>query len=92
MVGIIYFIYFKDRNIKKYLITNNHTNILVMNIPLRYDLPNSVFINKCISALNNRLHKLTKAYSHTNFLVITDNRNLSTRHGLHRNNIGKKIR
>ena len=41
------------RNIKKYLITNNHTNILVMNIPLRYDLPNSVSINKCISALNN---------------------------------------
>jgi hypothetical protein len=34
------------RNIKHYLMTDNHTNILLMKVPHRYDLPNSLSINE----------------------------------------------
>ena len=35
-----------------YLMNNNHSNILLLNIPFRYDLPNSYAANKKISTLN----------------------------------------
>jgi hypothetical protein len=71
------------RNIKKYIISNNHTNILLMNVPFRYDLPNSSSINKNIFVLNRRLEKLEKAFPHSSFLGTFDNRILFTTHGLH---------
>jgi hypothetical protein len=39
------------RNIKDYIVRNNHTNILLMNVPFRYDLPNSFAVNEKISFL-----------------------------------------
>jgi hypothetical protein len=79
------------RNIKNYIMSNNHTNILLMNVPFRYDLPNSSSINKNISLLNRRLQKLAKAFPHSSFLGTFDNRNLFTTHGLHRSKLGKKL-
>jgi hypothetical protein len=69
---------------------NNHTNILVMNIPHRY-IPNSPYVNKIISMLNRKLLKLVKVNPHTSFLEICNDRNLSTNHGLHRNKLGKNL-
>ena len=40
------------QNIMNYLMNNNHSNILLLNIPFRYDLPNSYAANKKISTLN----------------------------------------
>ena len=36
------------QNIKNYIKSNNHTNILLMNVPFWYDLPNSFSVNKNI--------------------------------------------
>jgi len=83
--------YLTFRNIKNYKMSNNHTNILLMNVPFRYDLPNSSSINKNISLLNKRLQKLAKAFPHSSFLGTFDNRNLFTTHGLHRSKLGKKL-
>jgi hypothetical protein len=44
------------QNIKNF-IRNNHTNILLMNIPYRYDIPNALYVNKIISRLNRKLQK-----------------------------------
>ena len=60
--------YLTFQNIKNYIRINNHTNILLMNVPSRYDLPNSLFVNKNISILNRRLQKLVKAFPHSSFL------------------------
>jgi len=79
------------RNIKSYIMSNNHTNILLMNVPFRYDLSNSVSVNKNISVLNRRLQKLAKAFSHISFLGTVNNRILFTKHGLHRSKLGKKL-
>ena len=79
------------RNIKSFLTKNNHTNILLMNIPFRYDLPNSFSINKNITSLNGKLHKLVKAFQHTSFLETDNNIILFTKHGLNRSKIGKKL-
>ena len=78
------------QNIKNFLSINNHTNILLMNIPCRYDLPNSLPINKNISTLNKRFKKLIKTFLHFSFLETMENRIIYTKHGLHRSKLGKK--
>jgi len=55
------------RNIKNYINNNIHTNILLMKVPSRYDLHNSLSINKNIAGLNRKLMKLVKAFPHASF-------------------------
>ena len=78
-------------NIKDYVMCNNHTNIVVMNIPFRYDVSNYFTVNEKIPLLNKNLQKITKDYLHTSFLGTINNRELFTNHGLHRNKLGKKL-
>jgi len=73
------------QNITRFIQTNNHTNIILINVPLRYDLPNSASVNSSISILNRKLKKLMKVFPHTSFLETVNNRNLFTNHGLHLN-------
>jgi len=62
-----------------------------MNIPFRYDIPNSYSANKHISAVNRKLQKLVKIFRHTNFIGSKNDRKLFTKHGLHRNKLGKQL-
>lgn len=70
---------------------NNYTNILVINIPVRYDLQNNEVLNKNISKLNVKLQKLVKINPHSKFLVTSNDKNLYTKHGLHYNRKGKYL-
>jgi hypothetical protein len=79
------------QNIKNYIKSNNHTSILLMNVPFWYDVPNSFSVNKNISVLNRKLQKLVKVFPHTSFLGSVNNRKLFTNQGLHRNKLGKKL-
>jgi hypothetical protein len=79
------------QNIKNFVMKNNHTNILLMNILHRYDIPNSPYVNKIISMLNRKLQKLVTVNPHTSFLEVFNNRNIFTNHGLHRNKLGKNL-
>jgi hypothetical protein len=76
------------RNISNFIQTNNHTNIAVLNVPFRYDLPNVNSVNNSISLLNRKIKKLTKAFPHANVIEIYNNRKLFTNHRLHRNKLG----
>ena len=78
-------------NIRNFIKSNNHTNVILMNIPFRYDLANAKFVNKKISDLNRKLLKLTNALQHTSFLKTDTDRNLFTNHGLHLNKLGKQL-
>ena len=62
-----------------------------MNVPLRYDVPNSLSVNRTISDLNRKLQKLVKVFPHASFLETDNNRNLFTNHGLHLNKLGKQL-
>jgi hypothetical protein len=62
-----------------------------MNVPFRYDLPNSASVNSSIIILNRKLKKLVKAFPNTSFTETPNNRNLFTNHGLHLNKIGKRF-
>jgi hypothetical protein len=79
------------QNIKNFIMNNNHTNILLMNIPFRYDRPNASYVNKIILRLNRKLQKLVKINPHTKFLETCNDRKLFTNHGLHRNKQGKNL-
>ena len=62
-----------------------------MNLPYRYDLPNSIAVNRIITTLNRKLKKTLKAFPHT-YLMETDNtRTLFTNYGLHMNKLGKQL-
>ena len=79
------------QNIVNFLTNNNQTNIILMNLPYRYDLPNSTTVNKVITNLNRKLQKLVKAFPHTIFLETNNTRILFTNRGLHMNKLGKQI-
>jgi hypothetical protein len=79
------------RSIRNFIKNNNHTNIILMNIPFRYDLPDSISVNKSISVLNRKLQKLVKVYPHTSFLKTDKDRNLFTNHRLYLNKLGKQL-
>jgi len=72
------------QNRTNFIKTNNHSNIILINVSFRYDLPNSTSVNSSISILNRKLKKLVRVFPHFSFLE-TDNRNLFTTHGLHFN-------
>jgi len=79
------------QNITNCVKNNNHTNIIFMNVPFRYDLPNSIPVNRNISILNRKLQKLVKVFPHARFLEMDNNRNLFTNHRLHLNKLGKQL-
>ena len=71
---------------------NDHTNVIILNIPSRYDLWNelpSKGINKTIYRCNNKLSKLLKPYPHVQILETTTERAHYTKFGSHFNNMGK---
>jgi hypothetical protein len=79
------------QNISNYLRSITNTNILLLSIPYRFDLPIQFAVNKKIIMLNNKLQKLVRKLPHTSFLDSNNGRQLFTRHGLHRNKLGKRL-
>ena len=78
------------QNIRNYLTTIKHSNIVILSIPFRYDLQNCTVVNGNILQLNKKVHKLTRVITYSNFLDSNNDSKLFTRHGLHRDNLGKK--
>ena len=56
------------QNIIDFIQRNNQTNIILMNLPYRYDLSNSIAVNRVITTLNGKLQKTLKAFPHTHFM------------------------
>ena len=79
------------QNLRNYLVNINHTNVLLLNIPFRFDLTNYDTMNSKIIVLNKKLQKLTSTLPYTRFLDSDNNRKLFTNHGLQRNKLGKQL-
>jgi len=68
----------------------NNTNIIIVNIPHRYDLDRTSVINSEIQVFNRQILKVAKAYSHVTTVDTDLDRKFYTRHSLHLNKRGKE--
>jgi hypothetical protein len=75
--------------IMKFCKNVNNTNIIVADIPSRYDLVKNSIVNKEIQVFNRKLSKVTKQLKHVTILEPRLNREMVTQHGLHLNRLGK---
>jgi hypothetical protein len=68
---------------------NNNTNIILLDVPHRYDLDVTFCVNKEVTVFNRMLQKVMKHHQHTQILNMSVDRSHFTRHGMHMNSIGK---
>jgi len=73
-----------------FILKYNNTNILIVNIPHRYDQANSSQTNQLIHAYNSKLKNLVKPLKHVSIIETSLDRRHFTKHGLHMNNLGKE--
>jgi GTPase SAR1 family protein len=71
--------------IVKFIQDVNNTNIVVLDIPHRYDLGKNSYVNKEIQYFNQKRRKITKLFKHVSVLEVSSNREAFTQHGLHLN-------
>jgi hypothetical protein len=64
------------QNISNMVTRNNHTNIILINIPHRYDTTNTNTTNENIEKFNKKLEKLIKVSPHARFFKTNQNRKL----------------
>ena len=79
------------KNITDFITSVNHTNIILIGVPHRYDVTNDSHVNSKIRTLNCQLQKLAKICNHVNIIEPANSRFLYTRHGLHLNDSGKEL-
>ena len=77
------------RALKQIISSLNYTNVIVINVPPRYDLAPNSCVNDEVQKFNRKLVKLEKAYLNLSIVTVDSNRDLFTRHGLHLNSQGK---
>jgi hypothetical protein len=51
-----------------------NTNLIVLDIPYRYDLENNSIVNKEIQTSNQKLRKITKHFNHVTILEVSSKR------------------
>jgi GTPase SAR1 family protein len=77
--------------IMKFLQDNDKSNIIMLDIPHRYDLPDNSHVNKDIKTFNSKMKKITKLFQHVTILEFSCTRDCFTQHGLHLNGYGKGL-
>jgi hypothetical protein len=79
------------QHIMDFIITKNHTNIILVTVPPRCDLMQSSCVNSEIKSFNRKLKKMVKVYQCTSVLEMDNDRKLFTNHSLHLNGQGKEV-
>jgi hypothetical protein len=78
-------------HITKFIQRNYSTNIIILDIPQRYDLPSFLCVNSEIEEFNKKLQKIATLYNHVSLLETNLKRECFTKHGLHWNFLGKTM-
>jgi hypothetical protein len=71
--------------------TNKHTNIILMEVPHRYDLMQDLCVNKEVGKFNSKLRKCIKTHGNAEVIKVNSERKYYTKHGQHTNVIGKEL-
>jgi lysophospholipase L1-like esterase len=74
--------------ITQFMQKHNNINIIVVNIPHRYDMDRDSVTNLEIQAVNRTLNKMAKAFNHVTIVETDLNRKYFTQHGIHLNKSG----
>jgi hypothetical protein len=69
---------------------HNNSNIIVVNIPHRYDMDRNSVTNLEIQAVNRKANKMAKVFSHVTIVQTDSNRKHFTGYGMHLNKSGKE--
>jgi hypothetical protein len=77
------------RSIIKFVMRNNNTNIIIMEVPHRHDLSDRSCVNTAIQSFNNKLKNIAAKYEHVTITESPQERRYYTLHGLHFNRRGK---
>jgi hypothetical protein len=77
-------------SLANFLEDSQNTNIILAEVPLRYDIGIKSPKNEQILKHNRIMHKIAKGYKHVKLISITTNREHFTRHGFHLNRMGKE--
>jgi hypothetical protein len=78
-------------SIRNFIEASQNTNVILSEVPVRYDIGARPHISEQIWSFNKKLYKVTKSFSHVKMIKFTTNREVFTKHGLHLNNKGKEI-
>ena len=61
-------------DIVDFIKTNNHTNIMLVTVPRRYDLMQSSCVNSEIKSFDRKLKKMVEVYQYTSVLEMENDR------------------
>ena len=75
----------------KFFQDNEKSNIIMLDIPHRYDLPDNLQVDKDIKTFNSKLKKIAKLFKHVKIMKFTLTRKCFTQYGLHLNEYGKGL-
>jgi len=78
------------KQILGFSINASHTNVIQLSVPHRHDLTYESCVNKEVRKFNIRLHNGLSRFNNITVIEAPDERDLYTRHGLHRNSKGKE--
>jgi lysophospholipase L1-like esterase len=76
--------------IQRFVESTKHTNIILLEVPHRFDLIYESCVNKEVRKFNCRLRNLMEVYEHTMVIQVSMDRNAFTKHGQHMNMKGKE--
>jgi hypothetical protein len=65
---------------------NSHTNIILMSVPHRHDLPEWSCVNSEVEAFNRKLVKLMKPHKHVFVVKVDLDKKSYTKQGMHMKN------
>jgi len=74
----------------KFVQNSTNTNVLIVTLPTRHDLPTNSLINHKIKSLNDHLIKGIIPFKHAHLLSMQTDRRYFTKHGQHLNKTGKE--
>jgi hypothetical protein len=76
------------KSVYEFVNKNADSNIVLINAPLRHDLPPESCVNAEVMKFNRQLKKIVK-FQNTHLLEINSDRDLFTKHGMYLNHKGK---
>jgi hypothetical protein len=79
------------RSLTDFAQRTTNTNVIILEIPLRYDLPLTSCVNTEVKSFNERIQRLATQFDHIKIFQMTTERKHHTRHGLHLNKLGKHL-
>jgi len=78
------------KHLLEFVTNANHTNVILISSPHRYDLMSNSCVNIDVEKFNRKLRKRLERFRKVEMIEVISERNLYTKHGQHLNSEGKE--